>query len=346
MAPSIDNAVISNVLCFISTSRHIMNENSILASCLSFYNGDSIFKAKEILCSCIGETIVRRQGANKVKSNIEDILLMMKTCDDAEKELPKFLCDGYAQMPPGSGFEVLAEHIIGLVTEVAAMKEELKALKSQPRGSNNSRNSVSASGMRSEGLYSQAAQNGNNGKQKSTVQQTVQQIEEIPDHRQGGQSSTSKDSRASSSKSHIPHSHEDKFLVLRNGKESVDFNSKENGHFQWNLVQNKRARNTVKGSKTSSGSLKGVQDSRDLYVGRCDPQVSDEDLIKYVKEDLKIHVIACKAISKDEAPVKAFKLTTRAEDSEKLLDATLWPEYIRVRKFFMKSNVTRTNHSQ
>ena len=80
-------------------------------------------------------------------------------------------------------------------------------------------------------------------------------------------------------------------------------------------------------------------------MGRCDPKVSDEDLMKYVQEDLKVHVIACKTISKDEAPVKAFKLTMKAEDSEKLLDATLWPEYIRIRKFFMKNNMPRPNRS-
>ena len=47
--------------------------------------------------------------------------------DDEEKILPKFLCDGYAHMPPSSGFDIITEHLTGLVMEINSLREEIKS---------------------------------------------------------------------------------------------------------------------------------------------------------------------------------------------------------------------------
>ena len=44
--------------------------------------------------------------------------------------------------------------------------------------------------------------------------------------------------------------------------------------------------------------------------------------------------ISCVKISADESKVKSFKLTVLAENEDKLLDPSVWPENIRVRRYF------------
>ena len=110
----------------------------------------------------------------------------------------------------------------------------------------------------------------------------------------------------------------------------------ENGN-AWTTVNNRRRRQRgVTGSKVSSGSLRGVQQVRDFYIGRCDNSVTDEILKEYVSSEIDINVLACRCISREDAPVKSFKLTVSEADSSKVLDEEVWPQGVRVRKFFIK----------
>ena len=42
--------------------------------------------------------------------------------------LPRFLSDGYASMPPASGFEVLADPMINVSTEIATVNDKISQL--------------------------------------------------------------------------------------------------------------------------------------------------------------------------------------------------------------------------
>ena len=39
------------------------------------------------------------------------------------------MCDEYSSIPPSSGFEVLADHLVHLMEEVSDLKKEVAALK-------------------------------------------------------------------------------------------------------------------------------------------------------------------------------------------------------------------------
>ena len=126
--------------------------------------------------------------------------------------------------------------------------------------------------------------------------------------------------------------------------DNSDQNTNNQNQNPWNtVIHRKKRKSALKGSKQVSGSFKGVQDSKDLYVGRCNPEVKENDIIKYIQDELKCNVIACSVISKTAAPVKAFKVSLKSNELEKLLDAALWPEYIRVRKYLSKFNERKPN---
>ena len=127
----IENAAINNVLSFLSTARCSLTNQTIISSCLTFYNGEEILQAKEILANCVDEVAKIRRGENKVRANIVDMLETLKNKDDDGTNMPKFLCDGYAKMPPVSGFETISEHMLALITEVSSLREEIKSMKTQ-----------------------------------------------------------------------------------------------------------------------------------------------------------------------------------------------------------------------
>ena len=126
--PTIENAVVNNALCFIRSSKATLTEQNIAVVCQSFYSTEDINSAKNTLFQYANETVSTRKGPNKKKSDISDILNLMRKVDENSIRLPRFLCDGYASMPPAAGFEVLADQMINVSTEMASVKDEISQL--------------------------------------------------------------------------------------------------------------------------------------------------------------------------------------------------------------------------
>ena len=122
--------IVNGVLCYISTARQTQSEQTIVNVCQAFYNSDVIREAKELLYSFTEENIVSRRGDSKVKADLTDILSVYRKLDDGRRKLPKFVADCFKGMPPSSGFEILAEHMVALLTEVATLKTEIAELRS------------------------------------------------------------------------------------------------------------------------------------------------------------------------------------------------------------------------
>ena len=70
-----------------------------------------------------------RKGVNKLKSDVSDMLALLKKIDDNQLSVPLFLCDRYAKMPPAAGSEVLAEHIVNVMSAIADVKEKVSKIK-------------------------------------------------------------------------------------------------------------------------------------------------------------------------------------------------------------------------
>ena len=104
----------------------------------------------------------------------------------------------------------------------------------------------------------------------------------------------------------------------------------------WKTV--KRKREVIKGQKTVTSMFKSAARSADLYVGRCDKSVSKDTIKNFCVEEIKVPLLACQCISRDDSDVKSFKLTVSYEFLGKLLDPALWPEGVHVRKLYYPRN--------
>ena len=54
------NTILNDVLCFVSTARHILKPDEIIDNCSNFYSAVVLFEAKEILFNLCGEHATKR----------------------------------------------------------------------------------------------------------------------------------------------------------------------------------------------------------------------------------------------------------------------------------------------
>ena len=100
----------------------------MISTCLSFYNSEKISNAKEVLYSFTDESCVQRRGDGKTRANLTDIITLMRKIDEDSVTIPKFLSDSFDSMPPASGYEVLADHIISLLSEMGNLRQQIDKL--------------------------------------------------------------------------------------------------------------------------------------------------------------------------------------------------------------------------
>ena len=112
------NLVTNNFLCYVSTARHRMRNDDIVRTCIAFYKENDLLAGKSLLCDQIGDKPKWRRGENRLVTEVQDVLNLLKKCDDEGLQLPSFVCDSYDGMPPTSGFASIAESMVTLINEI------------------------------------------------------------------------------------------------------------------------------------------------------------------------------------------------------------------------------------
>ena len=95
----------------------------------------------------------------------------------------------------------------------------------------------------------------------------------------------------------------------------------------------------AKGLKKISekSTIRGIENTMDVYISRCAESVTSDIISKYIEDETKIKVINCSGLSHENSEVQSFKVTVPSGDRDALLDGSLWPENVLVRKFFKKN---------
>jgi hypothetical protein len=69
-----------------------------------------------------------------------------------------------------------------------------------------------------------------------------------------------------------------------------------------------------------------------LYLGRCDPNTSETDVISYINNNLEITDVKCFPLDKND-DVSSFKIGVKESLIKGLLEPGLWPEGTAVKEF-------------
>ena len=79
--------------------------------------------------------------------------------------------------------------------------------------------------------------------------------------------------------------------------------------------------------------IAGVVRNLDVFVGRCVPGTTTEDVKEYCTDN-GVTVDKCEEIKTNSSSSTSFKVTIAAGMRDKLLDSDFWPEDVVVRKFY------------
>ena len=97
----------------------------------------------------------------------------------------------------------------------------------------------------------------------------------------------------------------------------------------------------VSGTGTVSNNLVGVQRIMDIFVGGCDKSSSEEGIKKHC-ENLGVQLMKTEQLTTKSEWYKAYKISMKATDREKLMLPDSWPQGIFVRKYFKPRKATNS----
>ena len=92
---------------------------------------------------------------------------------------------------------------------------------------------------------------------------------------------------------------------------------------------------------SSSASIKSAPEpSRDVFLYRIDTAIDEQNIVDYLTEkNITARQVTC--MSKHESAFKSFKITVAVSNFQQLLDPNLWPEGVRIRKFYQSKQITK-----
>ena len=128
----------------------------------------------------------------------------------------------------------------------------------------------------------------------------------------------------------------------RNSDTNIMNTDKQSG---WNPVNNKRNRqrhkrnnSIVTGSKKlGSGTLKGINQTVDVFIGRIDNDADDNVLKSYIEDNFKIKLIAIQQLTIKSDLYRCFKVKVNLVDKDVLFNSEMWPEGVQVNKYYRRS---------
>ena len=115
----------------------------------------------------------------------------------------------------------------------------------------------------------------------------------------------------------------------------VQISRQQNGNMTWQQ-RNPQHRSIVVGTRQHAGGgglVAANQRDLDLFIGGCSLESSEDNIIEHCAS-LEITQKSIEVLESKADWYKAYKLTVCATDRDKLLDPTVWPEGVFVRKFF------------
>ena len=89
--------------------------------------------AEDLFFHEAGDHPIGCRNKDTIKHELQDILDLFRTCDEACKTLPRFAAEAFDPMPPAFGFEAVSLTLVAFFDKIAALREEIRLLKESRR---------------------------------------------------------------------------------------------------------------------------------------------------------------------------------------------------------------------
>ena len=363
---NIQNALINDLLCYISSAKDSLTSEMIITSASAFYSPEIIKEAKSTICDIANERNVNRnKSVNQPKPSVVDMKDIMQCFTKVEENslpCPVFLAKGVGSFPP-QGFETVAPILCSLRDEITALRSETSELRQAHGDDARALNQAGLITQEVADIKTMVVRLLNNNENKSIDPQATKEDNLRPARgfaNADAECSPSDENEESTITSGPnPNASDAWTTVLRrkpnsNGRRNTGLPSnparrtssllsrssrqngpKTSGNF------NASRKNLIMGKKKNSSGIGGGLKIFDIYVGGCNPDCTEENITSYCREN-GISIKKCEGLSSTHEWSKSFKVSSTLEDREKLLDGEFWPEGVHVRKFFRaKSSATQ-----
>ena len=121
-------------------------------------------------------------------------------------------------------------------------------------------------------------------------------------------------------------------IIVRNtNKSSFKGKITDNDGYTLKISQRKSTTGTKK--NFGSVSFKSANRVTDLYIGRCEKDLTVEKLNNYITTELGVNPLNCIQIATKIMYATAFKVTVGSDDRFKLFDSDSWPEGVICRRY-------------
>ncbi|XP_070573533.1 uncharacterized protein [Ptychodera flava] len=352
--------VINELLCFLWNKIDILPQDMLVKLCVEAYDDKEVEHAKKLLfdyCSDDRNRYIRRQGQNKRANNVQDMLILLHELD--ENNAPCFVAYELSRLPP-----IDINHI-----DVSVLIKEIKLLQQEVSKFKKSRCSDDCGSLRADLTLLR----NEFSVLKNSLDQQVVGVEPVPVpavSRITDQSSSDKSDdedtdvkelyTSSSYSDAIKRNRQDESVTGHTGNvhkttpgafigvgQGVNLEvptrtvtASNDGDFTMVKRRNRRAtskmRSTVTGANTTmSTSLKAanVYPPAELFVSRLQPNTTGTDIIQHLNKlgfiDIKAETLKTKYDS-----YASFKIITTADNSKALMNSSIWPSGILVRRFY------------
>ena len=102
----------------------------------------------------------------------------------------------------------------------------------------------------------------------------------------------------------------------------------------------KKRPTVIVGKGSSSASKSAPEPSRDVFLYRIDNATDEQNIVDYLTgKNITARQVTC--MFKHESAFKSFKITVAVSNFQQLLDPNVWPEGVRIRKFYQSKQITK-----
>ena len=321
----LSNCIANDVLCYLSTARHSLGRDTIVANSVAFYSVTSIIEAKQLIFKTVGQNPITRKKCqthpNPLVADINDVLSLLDKTDEDGKKIPDFVASKFNSLPP-SGFEAVASVICSLRDEISAVKHELSQIRET--------NQCDVKLLEDVGCVKHDVSDIKMSLSRAnlTINQDVP-LQSCSDSVLTYAAATVAQNKPGASVQLETNVRPTKINVATVGVKKPDENA-------WRLVRNgKRKKELINGSRLNGTdgltAAPTSEKSLDLFLGGC----GDETTVEQVKTYCGTIGFTARVSSLEtKANYKAYKISVAAGDRDLMLDSSLWPQGLFVRKFF------------
>ena len=327
--------IVSELLYYVFNQRHIMKQDDIKRSILSFYNDSEIASACEQLFSDIEKAgflnseqlkcVRKHKNAKKSETMVAGILTMLYESYVIAAPLPRYVSADMSRVPPlRSGdfdFCSLIADMKMLKEEMGVMKARVALVEQSPPPVDNEYPPVWLARQRTA------------NDQRKTFREA---LNTVPRHVQKAHLSENSAGTVQNQRLDGPGG--------AGGRRTVALAAAGLGTRPKSAAL-PRPRPALQGKRQTSCKLAvaAAQDKRtpfSLFVTRLGPDMKENDIIDFVREETGV-TVQCEKLETKHSGYTSFKVTTLFTHKDQVMSENLWPPEVLFRQWFGRENTYR-----